>query len=87
MNNTKLRKDANGNIIDKSNKNYHITITENFVTIIEVDSYKKYNILNEDYEDEGENQVPFIDNYTPKKIEKFSNKDPNAVSMQKCMII
>ena len=34
MNNTKIRKDANGNIIDKSNKNYHITITENFVTII-----------------------------------------------------
>ena len=71
MNNTKIRKDANGNIIDKSNKNYHITITENFVTIIEVESYKKYNILNEDYEDEGENQVPFIDNYTPKKLKNL----------------
>ena len=37
MEKIKIRKDANGNIIDKSNKNYHITIIENFVTIKEVE--------------------------------------------------
>ena len=46
MEEEKIRKDANGNIINKSNKkNYHITMIENLVTRIEVESYKQYNIF------------------------------------------
>ena len=87
MNKTKIRKDANGNIIDKSNKNYHITITENFVTIKEVESYKKYNVLNDDNDEEPENRVPFIQNYTQQKFEKHRNRDPNSISDGKCIVI
>ena len=91
MNKTKIRKDANGNIIDKSNKNYHITITENFVTIKEVESYKKYNVLNDDNDndddDEQENRVPFIQNYRIQKFEKPKNRDPNSISNGKCIVI
>ena len=87
MNKTKIRKDANGNIIDKSNKNYHITITENFVTIKEVESYKKYNVLNDDNDEEQENSVPFIQNYRLQKFEKPKNRDPNSISNGKCIVI
>ena len=87
MNKTKIRKDANGNIIDKSNKNYHITITENFVTIKEVESYKKYNVLNDDNDEEQENRIPFIQNYKLQKFEKPKNQDPNSISNGKCLII
>ena len=87
MNKTKIRKDANGNIIDKSNKNYHITITENFVTIKEVESYKKFNILNDDNDEEQENSVPFIQNYRLQKFEKPKNRDPNSISNGKCIVI
>lgn len=52
MEEKKTRKDTNGNIIDESNKNYHITFSDNFVTIIEVESYKRYNLLDNDYEDD-----------------------------------
>ena len=86
---TKIRKDANGNIIDKSNKNYHITITENFVTIKEVESYKKYNILNEDNEEdeEEENKAPIIQKYRQQKFEIQKDKNPSAVSYGRCIII
>ena len=89
MNKKKIRKDANGNIIDKSNKNYHITITENFVTIKEVESYKKYNILNDDTEEEEEeeNKEPFIQKYRQQKFEIHKNDDASAVSYGRCIII
>ena len=87
MEKIKIRKDANGNIIDKSNKNYHITITENFVTIKEVESYKKFNVLNDDNDEEQENSVPFIQNYRLQKFEKPKNRDPNSISNGKCIVI
>ena len=89
MDEIKIRKDINGNIINKSNKNnYHITITENFVTIIEVESYKQYNVLDDDNDDEEENNnAHFMDNYVPKKVDNYTNNDPHGVSMVKCIII
>ena len=84
----KLRKDTDGNIINKSNKNYHITINDNFVTIIEVESYKQYNIIEDDYDDEDENNsTPFIDNYNPGKVDNIRNNDPQGFSRLKCIII
>ena len=93
MEKIKIRKDANGNIISKAEKNYHITICENFVTIIEVPSFKKYNILNDDYndddedEEEVENKSPFVENYNIRKVENVSTKDPRGNSKVKCIII
>ena len=89
MDEVKIRKDSNGNIINKSNKkNYHITITGNFVTIIEVESYKQYNILDDDNDDEDENNNEhFMDNYVPKKVDNYTNNDPHGGSMVKCVIL
>ena len=89
MEEEKIRKDANGNIINKSNKkNYHITMIENLVTRIEVESYKQYNVLDDDNEDEDENnKEDLMKNYTPKRVDNFSNNDPHGVSMVKCIII
>ena len=92
MEKIKIRKDANGNIISKTDKNYHITICENFVTIIEVPSFKQYNILNDDYndddeEEEIENKSPFVENYNIRKVENVSTKDPRGISKVKCIII
>ena len=46
------RKDSNGHIISKDNKNYHISFNQK-VKIINIESYKKWNILtaNADVED------------------------------------
>ena len=41
-----LRKDLNGHIISKNNKDYHISFKEN-IDIINVISYKKYNLYRE----------------------------------------
>ena len=84
----KIRKDINGNIINKSNKNnYHINIIENFVTIKEVESYKQYNVLDDTNDDEDENKdTQLINNYNPRQVEGFSNDDPHG-SMAKCLII
>ena len=92
MEKVEIRKDANGNIISKTDKNYPITICENFVTIIEVPSFKKYNILNDDYndddeEEEIENKSPFVENYNIRKVENVSTKDPRGISKVKCIII
>ena len=95
-----LRKDLNGHIISKDNKDYHISFKEN-IDIIEVISYKKYNIIggpdnyDNDSEEEKENEEEneeektkgkFIDSYSKAKIEYFSNKDPNALSKGGCRI-
>ena len=45
MEETEVRKDINGNIISKSNKNHHISFKENFSEIIIVESYKEFNKL------------------------------------------
>ena len=87
MDNIRIRKDANGNIIDKENKNYHITISENFVTIIEVQSYKQYNLLDNNDEEEEDNAPHFMETYTPKKTERISNDDPQGFSKMRCVII
>ncbi len=83
----KIRKDKDGNIINKSNKNYHISISRDFVTIIKVESYKRYNLLDDNYDEEKKNAKPFINKYTPKKVENFSNNDPKSGSIGKCIII
>ena len=94
-----LRKDLNGHIISKNNKDYHISFKEN-IDIIEVISYKKYNVIgadnyDNDSEEEKENEEDneeektkgkFIDSYTKTKIEYFSNKDPHALSKGGCQI-
>ena len=95
-----LRKDLNGHIISKNNKDYHISFKEN-IDIIEVISYKKYNIIggpdnyendseeekeNEEENEEGKSKGKFIDSYNQAKIEYFSNKDPNALSKGGCHI-
>ena len=96
MDGIKIRKDANGNIINKSNKNYHISFYTNVATIIEVESYKRYNILidsynddedDDDVENEEKNSVPFIDTYVERKVEDVPNKDPHGNSHIKCLII
>lgn len=53
----KIRKDNNGIIITKGSKNHHILFKEDFflVDVIDVESYKDYNLLEEYYEDEEEN--------------------------------
>ena len=94
-----LRKDLNGHIISKDNKDYHISFKEN-IDIIEV-SYKKYNEIggpdnyDNDSEEEKENEEEneeekakgkFIYSYTKAKIEYFSNKDPHALSKGGCLI-
>ena len=88
MEEEKIRKDANGNIINKSNKkNYHITMIENLVTRIEVESYKQYNVLDDDNDDEDENnKEDLMKNYTPKRVDNFANNDPHGGSMVKCII-
>ena len=95
-----LRKDLNGHIISKNNKDYHISFKDN-IDIIEVISYKKYNIIGgpdnydndseeekENEEDNGEEKTKgkFIDSYNKTKIEYFSNKDPHAFSKGGCHI-
>ena len=89
----KVRRDINGNIISKSNKDYHISFKENFSEIIKVESYKEYNILNDESEfstnyDDEENEDKFnINEYNPEKVEKTANHDPRGFSRAKCLII
>ena len=94
-------KDDNGNIKSRLSKDYHVSFKENFAVIIEVESYKEYNILNNkneylnNYEDENEededneeNEGKFdINKYNQLKLEKMANHDPNAFSKTKCIII
>ena len=88
MEKMKIRKDAIGNIINKEKKIHHVTFSENLVTIHRVESYKKYNILDDDNDDEEENkETNFIDNYTPTKVENFSNNDPHGISKVRCVIL
>ena len=51
-----LRKDSNGHIISKDNKDYHISFKEN-IDIVNVISYKKYNILRETEFPEDEEDI------------------------------
>ena len=48
-----LRRDSNGHIISKENKNYHICFKDN-IDVIDIQSFKKYNIL------EHINKINFI---------------------------
>ena len=100
MENTKNeRKDAKGNIINKLNKDYHVSFKEDFAEIIQVESYKEYNILNdkndyinnlddnEDDEDEDNEDKFDIKDYNPVKIERMANHDPTGFSRTKCIVL
>ena len=54
------KKDENNQINNKLNKEYHVTFKENFLQIIEVESYKEYNILND--KNEYLNKLDKLDN-------------------------
>ena len=41
------KKELNENNIDKIKKNNHVSFKEDFVEIINVESYKEYNVLND----------------------------------------
>ncbi len=82
----KIRKDSKGNIISRENKNYHISFKEIFVDRINVESYKKYNIMDSDEyiskfeyceedDEEDENNKFNINDYEPLKLEKISMKN------------
>ena len=97
---TNNRKDAKGNIISKGNKLYHVSFKQDFAEVIDVESYKEYNILNdkneylnkfddgqeEDEEEENEDKFD-INKYNPEKLEKMANHDPTGFSKTKCIII
>ena len=85
-----LRKDSNGHIISKENKDYHICIKDN-IDIIDVESYKQYNKLTEDEDcneeiSDSTKAESFIENYQKINVEKCPNKDPNSVSRGGCNI-
>ena len=95
------RRDSNGNIISKDTKNYHIAFNKK-ITIIKVDSYKKWNQLNNDENiedlffgndtngnDECErpkNKNSFIDRYNKKEVVNHPKKNRNAGGKGKCII-
>ena len=86
-----IRKDSNGHIISKDEKNYHISFNDD-IDIINVPSFKKFNIIGEDYEDYSDetDDAPrnenFIDTYQKANIEESSVKDPKAFSKGGCYI-
>ena len=94
---TNNRKDSQGNIINKLNKNHHISFKENFAEIIDVESYKVFNCLNDkndyfndedSYEDDEEEKDKFdIQKYKPLKLERMANHDPHGFSKTKCLIM
>ena len=47
MKTTNEKKELNENNIDKIKKNNHVSFKEDFVEIINVESYKEYNVLND----------------------------------------
>ena len=85
-----LRKDLNGHIISKDEKNYHISFKDD-IDIINVPSFKKFNIIGEDYEDYSDETTDtpteenFIDTYQTAKVE-CSVKDPKSFSNGGCFI-
>ena len=102
METEKIRKDAQGNIISKLSKTYHVSFKEEYPEIINVESYKQYNLLTDnienlkEYEDneedeeeeEDKGQEKFdIDKYDPMKIGKMANHDPHGFSKTKCIIL
>ena len=90
-----LRRDNNGHIISKDNKDYHICFKDN-IDIINIQSYKKYNKMTEDEEDFFEedyeetcsstNAESFIDNYQKSNVEDCPNNDPKAFSKGRCTV-
>ena len=95
-----LRKDSNGHIISKTNKDYHICFKE-IIDIIDVKSYKKYNKMREgssdetncgeeeeeeEEDDDNEKNKSFIEDYQKTNIENCSNKDPKSFSKGGCYI-
>ena len=97
-----IRKDSNGHIISKDNKDYHISFNQK-VKIIQIESYKKWNILtssadvedlffgdigNNDDDDEEEypRNKPFIEIYKNDKKKNNSHKSPNGSKRTKCCI-
>ena len=94
---TNTRKNSQGNIINKLNKNHHISFKENFAEIINVESFKVFDCLNDKNEyydeecyedDEEEDKDKFdIQKYKPIKLERMANHDPLGYSKAKCIIM
>ena len=81
----KIRKDCDGNIISKYNKNYHINFNK-LVEIISIESYKKYNILTGNDEDKRK-KGNFIDDYNNVEVRDFSNNEHKCgTSFGKCYL-
>lgn len=86
-----IRRDINGNIINKLKKNYHISFNIDNIEIVAVESYKEFNkidedqtyIVEDDENDERQNKFDIKD-YNPEIIEKTPNTDPNGFSKTKC---
>ena len=57
MEQTAVEKDSKGSEINKLKKEYHVSFPNDFVEVINVESYKSYNILNDkkEYIDRIEN--------------------------------
>ena len=88
-----IRKDINGNIINKLNKDYHISFKIDNIEIVAVESYKEFNKLDEDQTYIVENEEDYemkdkfdIKDYNPEIVEKTPNTDPNGFSKTKCGI-
>ena len=93
----KLRKDAKGNLILKKNMKskktkYHISFidkidkTKKLATVINIESYKKYNLdnaeLDENAEENNNNDIS-----KNKEDKKQLIEDTNIISLNRCCII
>ena len=87
-----IRKDINGNIIEKSKKDrdYHISFKDIFAEIIDVQSYKAFNKIrdDDDIDDDNEDDIDPDLGYKP-RINQGSgrDRDPKAFSKGGCIIL
>ena len=68
---TKAKEESKGNVIEKSHKELHVSFKEDFAEIINVESYKEYNILND--KDEYINQLE--NNNDEKNIDEIDDDE------------
>ena len=88
-----IRKDINGNLINKLNKDYHISFNIENIEIVPIESFKRFNkidqeqtyVVEEEEDDERKNKFDIKD-YNPEIVEKTPNTDPNGFSRSKCAI-
>ena len=97
-----LRRDSEGHIISKRNKEYHISFKGD-IDIIDIQSYKTLNILTTDAntedlffggaenngdnkEDEAPKEKSSFENTKRVRIRRYANRNPNALKNIKCSI-